>query len=298
MISELLIRVCLLLVLIAIAISILYKEDVKINYKAYAFSPSFDKREIHDSQLDWINMKTKQYTSQGEQSTDILAVDYYSNGRTLDATLWLYFPFNDAPTKYSSVNYGMLIDSDFDKTTGYDGIDYQLEIGWNNTTKMWNKKLEQWSPNGDQRTLSIIRNYSGFFEKEKNYVVLPFKYSGSLLYPNKYKVIFYAEIKDKNDTLITDVTRWASIPPLQLTISTSPTNLVLTPGEQKIIEVKVNSSKGYEPIVNLSATTLGNNNLHFNFNKGFNILHIPSYGLATTPMTILQQIMLLLLLIH
>jgi hypothetical protein len=88
--------------------------------------------------------------------------------------------------------------------------------------------------------------------------------------------------------LITDVTRWLAVPPLELTISTSPTNLVLKPGEQKIIEVKVNSTKGYEPLVNLSAITQDktNNNLHFNFKKGFNILQLPSYGLATTPMTI------------
>jgi hypothetical protein len=275
-------------VIIYLALFVLYKTDTKTNYEAYSFSPSFSKEEISDPQFDWINMKTKQFTSsQGERSTDILAVNYYSDRKTLNATLWLYFPFKDQPSQYNTVHYGMLIDSDFEKRTGYDGIDYQLEIAWDNNTKTWNKKLEEWSPNGDQRTLDITNNYTGFFEKEKHYVLLSLDL-GSLLYPNKYKVTFYAETKDKNNTLITDVTRWVTVPPLELTISTSPTNLMLTPGEQKTIEVKVNSTKGYEPIVDLSALTQdkNNNNLQFAFKKGFNILQVPSYGLATTAMTV------------
>jgi hypothetical protein len=275
------------LVIISTVFSILlvYQIGTYIIHPAYAFSPSFSKQEIQDPPLDWVNMKTKQFTSsEGERSTDILAVDYHSNGKKLNATLWLYFPFNDKPSHYKTLNYGMLIDSDFDKTTGYDGIDYKLEIAWDNQTKTWIKKLEQWSPNGDQRTLNITYNYSGFFEKEKKYVLLSLDL-GSLLYPTKYKVTFYAEAKDKNDILITDFTRWVAIPPLELTISTSPSNLILTPGEQKTIEVKVNSTKGYEPMVNLSAMT-PSNNIHINFKRGFDKLKVPTYGMATTHMTI------------
>ena len=35
----------------------------------------------------------------------------------------------------------MLIDSDFNKNTGYGGIDYLFQLGWNNNTKRWDKNL-------------------------------------------------------------------------------------------------------------------------------------------------------------
>ena len=41
----------------------------------------------------------------------------------------------------------MYIDSDFDTTTRFGGIDYKIEIQWNNDTQ-WNKVIESWSPYG------------------------------------------------------------------------------------------------------------------------------------------------------
>ena len=246
-------------------------------------SPSFSFQEIIDKRNDWVDMRTKQYANNSDPSTDILAVNYFSDGKTLNATLWLFFPFKDKPSQYDTMKYGMLIDADFNKKSGYEGIDYQFEIRWNNQTQTWTKILEGWSPNGSQRTLDVIYNYTGFFEKQKDFVVLSLDLS-SLNYPDKYKVSFYAEIEDKNkDITLTDFTRWVAIPPLELVISTSPNSLVLRPGEKKTIELKVNSTKGYEPTVALSTVNqTGNVKANITFDK----LRIPSYGVATTPMTI------------
>ena len=52
-------------------------------------------------------------------------------------------------------NYCMYIDADFDKRTAFGGIDYKLEIAWNNNTKSWTKILEKWSPNGDTKTIML-----------------------------------------------------------------------------------------------------------------------------------------------
>jgi hypothetical protein len=275
----------MIFVIIIPIILLIYQTNLFATISASAYSPTFGKQEIQDPLLDSVNMKTKQLTTlPASYSTDLLAVDYYSDGKILNAVFWLHFPFNMRPTNYKAVHYGMLVDSDFDKTTGYYGVDYQFEIGWDNQNQTWNKKLEQWSPNGDERTLNITSNYGGFFEKEKNYVLLSLDL-GSLLYPTKYKVTFYADVLDKNDTSIVDSTRWVAIPPLQLTIATSPTNLSLTPGEQKTVELRLNSTKGYEPFVNLSAAA-PSNSLQVSFKKGFDKLKIPTYGIATTPVTI------------
>ena len=251
--------------------------------QAFAISPFFPQEEITNYQHDWVNMTNKEASPNGDPSTDILAVDYFSDGHFLNATLWLYSPFKDNPTIYNQVNYGLLIDGDFNNNTGYGGIDYIFEIGWRNSTKSWNQELWQLSPTGEQKTLDMKPNYTGFFEKGKAYVVLPLNLS-LIHYPTKYKITFYAESqKGNNDSFITDFTRTVAVPPLQLAITTSPTSVILRPGDNKTIELRVNSTNGFEPTVLLSTENQsGDIKSHIKFNK----LRIPSYGVATTPMTI------------
>ena len=112
-------------------------------------------------------------SNEGMPYTDILSVNYRSDGNILNSTIWLKGPVNDRPIGYTVLNYGMYIDADFDKRTGYGGIDYKLEISWNKNTKNWTKILEKWSPNGDAKTLTKEENYTGFFEKGRKYVDIP-----------------------------------------------------------------------------------------------------------------------------
>ena len=113
-------------------------------------SPSFPTQESIDPKLDWINMKTREFTNDGDRSTDIELIDYYSDGKTLNATLWLYFPFKPTPSpSYENVNYGMFINSDFNDDTGFGGIDYKVEISWNGQGKNWTKVVEKWSRFGE-----------------------------------------------------------------------------------------------------------------------------------------------------
>ena len=84
--------------------------------------------------------------------------------------MWLPIPFQNRPLQYNEVNYGMLIDADFDRSTGYGGIDYQLQVGWNNQTKTWDKTLREWGSNGQIRVLNYERNYTGFFQKQQKLV--------------------------------------------------------------------------------------------------------------------------------
>jgi hypothetical protein len=256
-----------------------------IAHKALAASPPFAIQEIRDDSLDWVNMTTKQHTQNGDLSTDILSVNYFSDGKSLNATLWLYFPFEDRPIQYNEVNYGMLIDADFNPNTGYDGIDYQLQVGWKNQTKTWDKTLFEWGRNGQTRTLDVKHNYSGFFEKQGKFVELSLNLN-SIVDPSKYKVTFYVE-GIKGDKSVIDFTRWVAIPPLKLFISTSPPSLNLRKGETKTIEVRINSTEGYDPLVFLNAEDL-TGNIKPNFQHDFNKVPvpIPSYGIATIPLTV------------
>ena len=91
--------------------------------------------------------------------------------------------------------------------------------------------------------------------------------------------------------MITDFTRLVAIPPLELSVSTSPNSVVLRKGEPKTIEVKVNTSQGYEPTINLEAKSQSEH-LILDFTQNDTspeskiALRIPSYGIATVPLTI------------
>lgn len=264
---------------LSFAVIVLLSQYVQDNALAES---SFTIQEIKDPRGDWINTNTKQFDStQGERSTDILAVDYYTNSDFLNATLWLYFPFKIRPN-HTEVTYGALIDADFNRRTGLDGIDYQYEIRWDNKSRIWIRTLEAWSPFGAQRTVDLENNHSGFFEHEKPYVTLSLDLD-RIGNPSKYKVIFYAEI-EREGVSFADFTRWVAIPSLQMDITTSPVSIELRKGEEKTIEVMVNSSQGYEPSVEITAnSTVKNMNFEFPQND---TLRIPTDGLATSPLTI------------
>lgn len=252
--------------------------------EAFSASPIFKFQEVKDPHADLINLGNNKSTNQEIPSIDILSVNYRSDGNILNSTIWLSGPVTSSPIEYTALNYGMYIDADFDKRTGYGGIDYKLEIAWNKNTMNWTKILEEWSPNGDSKTIMTESNYTGFFEKGKNYVEIPLNLK-LLDYPSKYKITFYAEAKKRqNDTLITDFAKWVAIPPLRLTITTLPSVIELLKGEEKTIEVRINSSQEYEPKVELSATSQTNSIERVSFQN--KTLNIPNYGIATTPLTI------------
>ena len=110
----------------------------------------------------------------------------------MNTTLWLIFPFMEHPSKYTTLNYGVLIDSDFDRGPGVGGIDYQVEIRWVNKTRTWDKVTMEWSDSGKEKILDEKRNYTGFYKEQSYYVSLQVDLS-TIVYPNKYRVVFYAE---------------------------------------------------------------------------------------------------------
>ena len=254
-------------------------------------SPSFSNEEIMDPMTDWIDSDTKNYTRGGDRSTDIVSVDYFSDGKTLNATLWLYFPFKMQPRlSDENVNYGMYIDADFDQNTGFGGIDYKVELGWNNQSKQWTKVLEKWSHFGKQLVLDNQTLSPDIFSKPGAHYVRLWADLDAMLSPNKYKVIFYGEVR-KEGSARTDYTRSVAIPPLELALSTSPASVEFRKGDQETIEVRVNTTQGYEPSVNLIAKSQSKN-IVFDFtqndtsNVPFFTLRIPTYGVATVPLTI------------
>ena len=252
------------------------------NNNSYADSLSFLEQEIGDTTSDWINMNNNQIQKKvKEKYTDITSVDYFSDGKALNATLWLLFPFKENPP-INEVDYGMFIDADFNSKTGYGGIDYKVEMQWKNESKSWDKVIETWSRNGKERTIAIYPNMSNFFEKEKNYVTVSVDLQ-KILYPQKYKVLFYADFRRDDGILISDITRWIAVPPLELDISTIPRSIELYQGISDNIQVQINSTEGYAPKINL---TLENKPRETFFDYDSDEITLPSYGITTIPMKV------------
>ncbi len=245
-------------------------------------SPSFGMQEIENKPHNWMDAYRGISSNNGSKYTDIRSINYFSNGRFLNATLWLH-GFNLSPSKNRQVNYGIYIDSDFNNKTGIDGIDYKIEINWNPTSKSWTRVFEQWSTSGNNRTISIEPNYEKFYQKGGKFVNL-YADLKDMIYPQKYRILFYAEEIDGLKWII-DSTNWINIPPPKFIITAIPNVINVKAGEQKTIEIEVKSTSGFQPIVHFhSYDSQIPSEIKFNFT--YENLQIPSMGEASTPFTV------------
>ena len=196
-----------------------------------------------------------------DNSSDIYRITYSSDGKMLNATLWLNGPVEAMPSKYgaSTVVYGALVDIDNNPTTGKFGVDYQKEIQWANKTASWNSFLLEYSSAEDYRVLNLQRNNTEFFLANQSFALVSIDLK-SLTSPAVFKVLYYAIVIYENLKMVLDLSSWIDIPPPQYVFSTSPSPLVIRQGEQKNIGVQLISSTGiptnvsnYQPLVNYSS---------------------------------------------
>ena len=250
---------------------------------SYAIEAQVTRQSIRDAPLDWINIDKQTAATEGDPSTDIVEVTYFTNGKTLNSTIWVLFPFRELPVGYSIFNYGMLIDSDFDEDTGAGGIDYQLEIRWNNETNTWTRVLTEWSSTAvGGRILEESKNFTHFSGDQLFYVSFPIELE-DISNPNKFRAVYYAESKREASPLITDFTKWINVPPQELQVATYPQSIELRQGETKTVELTINSTSGLEPDVILYSENQDTDPvLDFSAKK----LKIPSNGFASIPLTV------------
>jgi hypothetical protein len=84
-------------------------------HNAFATSPAFDQIFITDAQVgknDWVQTYGNDSTHLRSDYTNILAVDYVSDGKILNVTLWLKSNLENASTysqPFKKIRYGMLI---------------------------------------------------------------------------------------------------------------------------------------------------------------------------------------------
>jgi len=219
------------------------------------------RKEIMDDLKDVkiINLETGEVVQNRSLNTlstsalDVQRVAFFEKINQLNSTMWVgdnLLSSNDI-NNISSIAYGILIDGDRDSSTGKEGVDYQLELQWINSTSSlnlqnWNKLLLEYSSLGQYKIIDLRQNYTGYpsFEgKNNNYVVFSLD-MGKISVSPAYRMMFYNLVSYNDGTIGIDLTNWINIPDDAFTISTSPEEITLRKGETKTIGLQILSSSG------------------------------------------------------
>jgi hypothetical protein len=215
--------------------------------QTFAASPAFDQNFITDEQIsnqrnDWVQTYGNDSTHLRSDYTNLMAVDYFSNGTTLDTTFWLASNFENAST-YSQplkrIRYGMLIAiASLPPTSGYNGANYNFYI--EAVDGKWSEYLYQLSSTGSSALIDSKINYTEPFAGTTmgpGYIKLRLDLK-SINYPTAYGLSFYTAESFKSNE-VRDFTGWIAIPPATIDILTHPENIVIRQGEKHLIPAEI-----------------------------------------------------------
>jgi len=214
-------------------------------HNAFAASPSFDQIFITDAQVgknDWVQTYGNDSTHLRSDYTNILAVDYVSDGKILNVTLWLKSNLENASTysqPFKKIRYGMLIAIvSLPTTSGYNGANYNYYIEAVNGK--WSEYLYQLSSTGTHSLIYSKINYTESFGGPTigpGYVKLRLNLD-SIHSPSRYGLSFYTAESFKSNE-VRDFTSWVAVPPATIDVITFPKNIVIRQGEERLIPSEI-----------------------------------------------------------
>jgi len=241
--------------------------------QAFGVSPSFELQELINENHNWVQTYGNSELHLRSNYTDILAVDYISDGKTLNATFWLASGLKNSSAAIFNqpdrkVSYGMLIDADSNTKTGYNGADYDLYV--ESTAGKISGYLYHLSSTGGYRLIGSKINYT---QPVVDASVLLGSVNlsldlGSINHPSDYNLLFYTAESYKSNE-VRQFTSWVNIPPPTLQITTSPSNITIRQGEEQLVPARIKSTTGFSnDVINL--THASNINKNYESESGFN----------------------------
>ena len=259
--------------------------------KALAASPAFDQIFITDEKIsnqrnDWVQTYGNDSSHLRSDYTNLLEVDYLSDGKTLDTTFWLASNLENAST-YSQplkrIRYGMLIAIvSLPPTSGYNGANYNFYI--EAVDGKWSEYLYQLSSTGSSALIESKINYTESFNGTTigpGYVKVRLDLN-SINYPRAYGLSFYTAESYKSNE-VRDFTSWIAIPPATIDILTHPANIVIRQGEKQLIPVEVDTpfSNNVTNITFDNGTDFSSNGLHVSTQR----IQPPLFEVEVSPQT-------------
>ena len=270
--------------------------------KAFSFSPSFP---LHHYIENPNPKKENNFLSDEEKDLiskypnlpfDIGAVGYNSDGRTLNATLWLSSPIDEMQSSYSGFNllrYGMKIYvSDYSQPT-FDVYTQEQNKG------SWVENIIEYEPGQNYAyfPLATIPDYKGFFKNGSNFVRLSLDLN-TIGSPDAYKVLFYTAYTNAsiNGNLLDNTGRFL-MPPINSLFTwpqlLNPQNIKIIAGHKSIIPIRINSTevirtyaeRFQEPIrIHIPTSITPIPGIKFNFSPSDFL--VPAHGFGTTNLSI------------
>jgi hypothetical protein len=238
-------------------------------HKAFAASPAFDQVLITDEEMsnhknDWVQTYGNDSAHLMSDYANILAVDYDSDGKTLDTTVWLASNSENAsiysqPLKH--IRYGMLIAIvSLPQNSGYNGANYDFYIEAVNGK--WSQYLYKLSSTGTHSLVDSKINYTESFGGPTigpGYVKLRLDLD-SIHSPRAYGLSFYTAESFKSNE-VRDFTRWVGVPPAGITVITRPKDIVIRQGEEHLIPSEIET-----PLSNNVTTIKFDNGTYYSSN--------------------------------
>ena len=246
-----------------------------------ALSPSFELQELLNENRNWVQTYGNSNANLKSSYTDILAVNYISDGQNLNTTIWLYSGFSNYSSAFNStdnqsskkLNYGMLIDADANTKTGYNGADYDFYVEL--VAGKLSGYLYQLSSTGGYMLIGSKTNFTQSHTESSvgpGHARLNLDLS-SINSPSEYNLLFYSAESIGSDE-VRQFTNWVTIPPPSLEISTSPSDISIRQGEEQLIPARIRSTSGFSnDIINITLGGISNFNSKiddYNIRSGFN----------------------------
>jgi hypothetical protein len=215
--------------------------------KTFAASSAFDQVLVSDKNIgnhsnDWVQTYGNDSTHLRSDYANIHAVDYSSDGKTLEATLWLASNSKNAsiynqPLK--KIKYGMLIAIvSLPQNSGYNGANYNFYIEAVNGK--WSEYLYQLSSTGSSALIESKINHTESFGGPTigpGYVKLRLDLN-SIHSPGNYGLSFYTAESFKSNE-VRDFTNWVAIPPPTISVVSHPKDIIIRQGEQRLISAEI-----------------------------------------------------------
>jgi hypothetical protein len=263
----------IIIVIILLPLSLLFLNPS--DEEAVASSPAFELQEITNENPHWVQTYGTSDAHLKSNYTDIKAVNYLSDGKTLNTTIWLASGFTSSSPVYNhdpfrKITYGILIDADSNPKTGYNGADYDFYVEL--ARGKLNGYLYQLSSTGDYIIVGSKNITQSLLDPDalRGAVKLELDLQ-SINYPSKYDLLFYTAESYKSNE-VRQFTSWVSIPPPTLEMATSPNNIQIRQGQQLLVPARIKSTTGFSnDVLNISladtASGFNSSDLHVSIER-------------------------------
>ena len=268
------------LITLSIFILVLFISSFTVNVNADVVLRDIDrKNDIIESKVDDSMYKSNESDitidnttkcSSNLYSSDIISANVVIGERFINSTLWFSNPFLvNYPENVAGVTYSMSIVDNSEVSLPL----YTLALSWS-PSYGWQKTLYQHSlSNNSSRPLTPNTNYPSIlygnvsnmeYGEDFGYVDIILDKTSRINLPNDYNILFHSLIFDDEFCYKVDLFDKIFEVPLVDSLLKSSEQIALRPGQEKTVEIRVQSTPGFKPVINfLNVNQSSDLYLHF-----------------------------------